>query len=193
LKYDFHSHCPFDGVGVFVQHGRMFDPEVKSFTRKVLQGVEYSLNRFSVKKLDRFRRENQDVFVVGSIHSYKSGNDFLTILRESVFLIDQLGHPLHKSLGDLVTLGEVLRVCKEKKIYFELNERHIRLSETRYVERVLKSGVVWVLASDAHEERDVSVYRKLSKIFMEIYAKEVNIYEIFRSQFTDFGQRFGEV
>ena len=137
---------------------------------EIPQAVELSISHDTDKvkrNLDRIITDGYQVVL--SVHTYKNTEDYLQILDENVPFFQRLGvhhlaHPFHHNKEELdnATQQRFFTITKSNNISVELNERYSRDYNVDFYNNI-KSYCKWYPSTDAHDPKNVSIYRKLKK------------------------------
>jgi len=192
MHIDFHTHEPFDGLGVFLDHYKLGEdlpallahlqnihlaaPLVKHPEEIPILGAEISVSMY-YKSRRRIPLEIQEkCWVVGSIHTYKNSKGeadphvFCDILDFYGDQIDHLAHPFQHELEKDVPLHPDVRerfvsILRKHSLPTEFNQRHMRNNGAcrQFVHFMSENYPEGMLIStDSHHE--MQKYRMLKEI-----------------------------
>lgn len=182
MHIDFHTHAPFEGKGVFLDHYKL-DQDIDAHMRKLVDdfhkafpspkieampviGVEISISMYFKARRRIPLVVQEQCWVVGSIHTYKGPdgnsdpNKFLEILDFYGDQIDHLAHPFQHELEGDISLGSgilkrFVEILEKHSLPTEFNQRHFRNNDSchQFITYMLQHYPNGMLIStDSHHE-----------------------------------------
>ncbi len=137
------------------------DDFLKGDEQRPLVGVEISVSMYFKKRrvIDPLIRRH--CWVVGSIHTYQSPENFCDQLSFYASQIDHIAHPFQYNLEDdepveVATLNRFVSILKQHNLPYEFNQRHLRKNEASqaFVTHMLKELPDMALTStDSHHDQ----------------------------------------
>jgi hypothetical protein len=174
-KYSVEEYCQYIkslGKACIVIHAKQVKDKKVDWVGGMLEvmkrcNCEGAIELSIGKQGTTFSFEHKDIDIIHSLHSYTSLNDWIYTFKVALnkYDIQYICHPFNRHLPDDISiprdmLEEFVRICNEKGIRIELNNRYMRQNEAcvKFIEYIKRNAWYPELASDAHEPKKIGVY-----------------------------------